>query len=506
MLGSHGVEHLRVAMPNVAQFGYSFCQARIVRLVAETISHIVVKPYGRRHWAIYADGALLAVTLYKKGANSVADLLRRFLAPRVSPVVSLPEIGQWDSASFQQTFLNARGIHAWSRIRSGDLEGALAIAARKLPAALYASFAFASMPSTERLSLLHRLAQGELSAETYWPILESCFVDALEQPRKQPVASQSAIEDFHKAYPRLSPPQQAMAIERVMGLLSWEHEDFTLSRRNPPVIYNPSEFSLLKYGAELADESLQSLLAKTVGHVGFYCFYPHLDELGDTITALGANGPLWYYLTLDFQTEAITAGNPLPQYPWAFTKDPLPIVRRITEQDVKILSRLEKPPVKSAAFDYCGSYYWDEKVGPHIVLRVQRIADCARRLNLPFEQLFALAWIHQFSHLVHLGVPDADGRFNARMGDEFAELVAQWATWRATEKHPALRRAFSSLSRRQSLIFHSWKPIRNCTSEEFRSFLWCLRTGRQSFERLSFMRKLFALPNRNRHPFPDEPK
>ena len=29
-----------------------------------------------RHWAVYVDGELLAVTLYRKGAEAVADRLR----------------------------------------------------------------------------------------------------------------------------------------------------------------------------------------------------------------------------------------------------------------------------------------------------------------------------------------------------------------------------------------------------------------------------------------------
>jgi hypothetical protein len=42
---------------------------------------IEVKPYHKadgyrtRHWAVYVDGELLAVVLYRKGAQAIADLI-----------------------------------------------------------------------------------------------------------------------------------------------------------------------------------------------------------------------------------------------------------------------------------------------------------------------------------------------------------------------------------------------------------------------------------------------
>ena len=33
--------------------------------------------YATRYWAIYVDGELLAVTLYRKGAQAIADLILR---------------------------------------------------------------------------------------------------------------------------------------------------------------------------------------------------------------------------------------------------------------------------------------------------------------------------------------------------------------------------------------------------------------------------------------------
>ena len=36
-----------------------------------------ITKYGRRFWAVYRDGELLAVTVYKKGAVAIVELLRR---------------------------------------------------------------------------------------------------------------------------------------------------------------------------------------------------------------------------------------------------------------------------------------------------------------------------------------------------------------------------------------------------------------------------------------------
>ena len=47
---------------------------------------IEVKPYLKsdgyrtRHWAVYVDGELLAVVLYRKGAQAIADLILNTLA------------------------------------------------------------------------------------------------------------------------------------------------------------------------------------------------------------------------------------------------------------------------------------------------------------------------------------------------------------------------------------------------------------------------------------------
>jgi hypothetical protein len=41
------------------------------------ISRIEITRYGNRNWAVWLDGDLLAVTVYKKGAQAVAHALIR---------------------------------------------------------------------------------------------------------------------------------------------------------------------------------------------------------------------------------------------------------------------------------------------------------------------------------------------------------------------------------------------------------------------------------------------
>ena len=56
-------------------------QKRVVSYATDRISRDCAKEpayitrYGRRAWAVYWHGELLAVTLYRKGARAVADCL-----------------------------------------------------------------------------------------------------------------------------------------------------------------------------------------------------------------------------------------------------------------------------------------------------------------------------------------------------------------------------------------------------------------------------------------------
>ena len=46
---------------------------------------ITITRYGTRNWAVWLDGELVVVALYKKGAASVAGKLRELLALKGGP-------------------------------------------------------------------------------------------------------------------------------------------------------------------------------------------------------------------------------------------------------------------------------------------------------------------------------------------------------------------------------------------------------------------------------------
>jgi hypothetical protein len=45
------------------------------------MNRVEITRYGNRNWAVWLDGELLAVTVYKKGATAVAHALIRLTKP-----------------------------------------------------------------------------------------------------------------------------------------------------------------------------------------------------------------------------------------------------------------------------------------------------------------------------------------------------------------------------------------------------------------------------------------
>lgn len=48
------------------------------------MNRIEITRYGHRNWAVWLDGELLAVTVYKKGAQAIAHLVTRLTQPQVT--------------------------------------------------------------------------------------------------------------------------------------------------------------------------------------------------------------------------------------------------------------------------------------------------------------------------------------------------------------------------------------------------------------------------------------
>ena len=472
---------------------YAFAARRILEPMANTASDVSIKKYGR-FWAVFLGGELLALTVYKKGANSVKTAIGELSAKLISSKQSSPascrlrlkDIAGWTSQEFQRHFLSGVGLCDWKMLRSEDMDAAMKIASKMLPETVYVWFAFVSLSQAEKDQILKAFAQGELPNE-FWPIVPNSFVDALVRTRDLKISTLET-KPFANGFARLSPSQKQITHERISCQITWQMESFTLSRTNPPA---EVDSSLVNFGTMLANRDLHVFLHETVGQIGFYYFCPQMDELRETIAAFGGCGPLWYYLTLDFTTGAENATS-LRKDPWEFNADLLPKPNYENNEKHWIAKKLLTPPRKEPVFDYLGTYFWDEQVGPHIVLRIQRIAAAADDIGVEFERLLVLAWVHQFAHLIHLGIPDADGLFNPPKSNLFVEIMAQWATWKTVEMNPYLLQAFFALSRNQGEAQRAWKTIQNFTKQEISWFLWCLRAKRRGFNRAELEKRLVA--------------
>lgn len=53
---------------------------------------VTISKYGSRHYAVYLNGRLLAVTVYKKGAKTVADTISALLLTNPVPSAHLHAI------------------------------------------------------------------------------------------------------------------------------------------------------------------------------------------------------------------------------------------------------------------------------------------------------------------------------------------------------------------------------------------------------------------------------
>ncbi|MDD5198202.1 MAG: hypothetical protein PHC88_00235 [Terrimicrobiaceae bacterium] len=61
---------------------------------------VIVTKYASRHWAVWLQGELVAVTVYRKGAQRVAELLQT-LRPTISQVVPITPPEPANAIGFQ---------------------------------------------------------------------------------------------------------------------------------------------------------------------------------------------------------------------------------------------------------------------------------------------------------------------------------------------------------------------------------------------------------------------
>ena len=125
--------------------------------------------------------------------------------------------------------------------------------------------------------------------------------------------------------------------------------------------------------------------------------------------------------------------------------------------------------------DYLGAFSYDHNKGPHIILRVARIVECANRLGVEVEDLWDIVFIHEFAHLIHLSEDDSDGLFSTPHDSAFAELTAQLITWKVVAGNRSLKSTFEKLSSKQSSKYQTWESIKDTSLEDFRGFLSFIR-------------------------------
>lgn len=391
---------------------------------------------------------------------------------------------EWELAhfdAFNRKLLSPGGVNQWRQFRAMNPDRALRMASKSLSPSMFARVSFADIPHDEKRMALKALAGGQASSITHWPVVLAVLSDILEHPRKRDFLYSKLLDDLGEAYGNLSSNQQEIVRTRVTMDLAWEPDEYAVCRRYPPEAYQRRPIPLASFGRELASETLRVALKRTVGQVSFFCTSPNLDELAGVVRAVGCPCPREYFLTLDFLTDPLPWGE-FKAFDPRHAKEAVPGIEANSLPESELPFDQPKPPEQGPLMDYLSCYHWHPEVGPRIVLRVERIADCAIRIGARFEDLFVVAWIHAFAHLAHLGVPDADGLFNRYQSAEFAETVAQWATWQATRRHPDSDGTFERLLRHQSPIYHGWTSIKDCAQEEFQAALWCLRTGRPSFD------------------------
>ena len=403
-------------------------------------------------------------------------------------------------AAFLETLLNPDGIHLWRRLHALNLDRALRMASKSLAPSTFAWMAFADLSYDQKRSALKALATGEMSSITHWPVVVAVLNDILERPRSRQRLYSRLVDDLGEAFAKLTQGQQQIVVHRVTAEVAWEPDDRGFCRRYPPGAFEMPAFSLCHFARELKDETVRLALKRTAGQVSFHCFGPQLDELAGVVCALGGQGPLSYFITLDLITEPWRYSDGA-QFDCRVTTEAVSPVPILSTEKECLFENAATPSHREPVFDYLSCYCWDSDVGPRIVLRVERVAAFAVCCGIPFEDLFALAWIHAFAHLMHLGVPDPDGRYNAGHSPDFVEMVAQWATWQATQDHAHLRRAFEKLLRRQVDLYHTWDAVKDCSKEEFHAFLWCLRMGRENFDfRPVWARTPLAAPDKKDRP------
>lgn len=367
----------------------------------------------------------------------------------------------------------------------------------------YLNTPFDSLTCKSKNEILSRAIQGKYSTKVVNRLVEESFYLALSSPESHPYNA-SLISPLIEAYKKLDSDGQKNVERTISMRVAYELNDW-----HDLYHYHHYRGDFNQYHAErihrrildgIAHKDFINLMSGSVGMIGFEFIAPAaIDLLNQVSKKLGNSPPLSFYLTLDYQTKPLSrssrtnktkneiVGNisgkllNLPPENYIPDADPEDVIPKSDENSERRERREETreghrrqikeiEPVR----DYLGAFFYDQNKGPHIILRVARIVDCANRLGVEVGELWDIVLIHEFAHLIHLSEDDSDGLFSTRHDSEFAELTAQLITWKVV-KNTQMQPVFEKLSTHQSPKYQAWESIKDISLEDFRGFLSFLR-------------------------------
>lgn len=286
------------------------------------------------------------------------------------------------------------------------------------------------------------LAAGHRRAETHWPLIGEFFDSLRYRSRYDIMDFEAAGEAIITAF------NQRLSVElreRVTAALT---RDFDLTKVAEGKRETPWFSDQFVPHGEFYSPWMLKVLGATVGEVSHLVFPLWMESVGPINQMLGSTRMHSVMLTLDFRQEAGQYWKPTPDN----VVDPL------------------------------GACRFAGPDSPHIVLFMPAIAQAAEQLGRRAQahELGHLVFLHEFTHVIHLGRADADGLLNPAAPEpwsrqDWVELVAQLFTWNAIKHDATLASLFENLTDILPPEYRTWRTLRDCSLEEFRAYLWLLR-------------------------------
>ena len=370
-------------------------------------------------------------------------------------------------------------LDKWKALRASNLHRALRLADSRLPEREYASLAFSQTTTTLQAQVLHGFVNRRPGSKRYWPIVWELLVGLADHALEPQAFHHLNSDALVAAYRKLTRSQKEVVRSSVAEWFLMRHcmplgvfQHLVL-----PGLWDraPSAQGSIADFARQWDEGLVlRVMRETVGTLSFYFCASGYAEFQSVPLIFGANPAHFFHVTLDFKTAALPDHRAFSHCSLA----PLPKPRQVRKAEQFYASTRLKPPRAEPVHDYLASVFWDGPVGPQIVLRMQRVADLARTLRIAPDKLCALAWVHALAHLIHLGVPDEQGRFNAPVSPAFREAVARWATDRALARDGNLRELHHVLT--ETSLMSPGRTLPQMDVDDFRWRLWRLRSEKGS--------------------------